>query len=116
MYPGIATALYGVFSFNIDAPRHLFIYSEKAIKRLAKRSGFYIAEKINLPIWGNLAISAAYQRGILWTDFHSAFAKGEIWENPIIQEQLFEILARCSDLIGCCDFVRFTLKRIKEEH
>ena len=111
IHPSMTVDIYGVHSFALDAPRHFFLYSEKALVYMAEKYGFYIAERVNRPIWGHFAISRGYQKDIKWTEFWQVLHKGDIWENSKEQERLYEALAYCASALDFCDHAKFTLKR-----
>jgi len=62
---------YGVNWYQIDAPRHLFLYTEKALAMLLKRNGFYICNIVWDSAADQMKKSAMYRdTNLSFQDFH----------------------------------------------
>jgi SAM-dependent methyltransferase len=111
IHPSISVDIYGMNSFALDAPRHYFLYTEKALTQMAEQYGFYLDSRVNRPLWGHLAISRAYQLGIKWTAFWPKFNNNEIWDDHDKQEDYFNAIVHCASLINHVDHAMLTFKR-----
>jgi SAM-dependent methyltransferase len=111
IHPSVTFDVYGPWAFPLDAPRHFFLYSAKALGLLAAEYGFYIESVAYRKIWGHLAISRAYQLGIPWVKFWPEFNEGRLYKDPAHTEKIFTALAYCAAAAGRDDHAHFTLKR-----
>jgi hypothetical protein len=64
VFPSFAWRRYGVNWVNLDAPRHLYLYSKKSLGMLAQSAGFIITKvEYDAPIFG-LYASERYEQGL----------------------------------------------------
>lgn len=67
---GLAWRMFGRYWYQIDAPRHLYLYSRKALEMLAKRTGFYIKCIEYDSDSSQFLVSHLYSKGITMSHFN----------------------------------------------
>lgn len=79
---------YGVNWFQLDAPRHLFLYTEKSFRKLAEKAGFEVAKVVYDSEVAQFFISEQYAQNIPMSDerafdgdFSKSFFTSEQMEN-----------------------------------
>ncbi|MDR1663531.1 MAG: class I SAM-dependent methyltransferase [Clostridiales bacterium] len=113
VYPNIAFDVYGPFWYQMDPPRHFFLYSEKSLKMLADQYGFDIASIDYASAGGAFAMSRMYQMGITFMVGQQKLASDLALKDLRDQTNLFSILAKYSDEAGHSDHATITLVRRK---
>lgn len=75
IFPNFLFNMFGTYWYQLDAPRHIFVPSVKALKLLADKNGFEIAN-IEYKTWnGSLVRSFLYQYGITYKQYNDDIRK-----------------------------------------
>ena len=113
IYPNIAWDMYGVFWYQIDAPRHFFLYSIKSIKLLATQYGFDVSsisyQKAGCPLYMN----KQYQNDISLINHNLGIADSNAFGfgNMDMTNDYFNLLSKLAILTGTSDTIAFNLTR-----
>ena len=110
VYPSLMFDMYGPYSFILDAPRHFFLYSVKAITYLAKKNGFQVVNIINGELWHYYSLSRGYQLGLNWKDFWKVYHEKNV-DLFDANEELFKVLSESARLTKRSSSVFMTLMR-----
>ena len=83
VFPNIAFDMFGAYWFQIDAPRHITLHSEKSITMLAERTGFAVESIEYDSAESEIFVSFFYENGICYHDvnwdlIHEHFSEQEI--------------------------------------
>jgi SAM-dependent methyltransferase len=109
VFPNAAFDIYGPYWYQLDAPRHFFLHSEKSIAALATEYGFYVEQAEHTPHEGMFSKSRLYQLGVPFINSGEAM-RGEAYFTATEKLQL-EAAAQATAAARRADTVAFVLKR-----
>ena len=86
VFPNIAFEMFGTYWYQLDAPRHIFLHSEKSMHYLADKHGFYIREATWDSNNSQIVRSFLYSKGIPFVE-----QTQEIFEEFFTEEEMNEL-------------------------
>ena len=110
-FPNVAWDIFKSYWWQINPPRHYYLYSEKSIKYLAKLYGLYVSDSKPVDTSLPMFVSRQYQMGYIYNDIQKAFADNYAYDfiDTQIAINYFRILSETAKLTGENDMVEYTL-------
>jgi SAM-dependent methyltransferase len=111
VFPNLAFDIYGPFWYQIDAPRHFFIYSVDTVCKMAEEYGFKLSNIIYDDAVAQFNISHMYQHGVPFYVHQQRLEFDSLFSNLRKQQPFMATLAKFAALRGCSDSVNLTFIR-----
>jgi len=111
VYPNAVFDIYGPFWCHIDAPRHFFIPSIKAIEMLANKHGFKITAAEHDVSGNQFIVSRMYQFNVPYVQCGQRLETDEEFKGLREQKGMFDILGKCAAFNKHSDQVKFIIRR-----
>lgn len=111
-YPNIAFDMFGPYWCQLDAPRHIFLHSEKSIRFLAKKSGLNVTEIKYDSDAGQIIGSFFYQHNVSFYDIDEQLIRRYFSEQ---ERNEIEILSKEANEKHYGDHMKVYLEKTKEE-
>ncbi len=107
VYPNIAYSEFGTCWYQLDAPRHIHLFSKEALASLARQHGLQVVKREYDSDWGQIVRSFLYQRDIPFFEQTAEMVRTYFSESDIRAMKQLSDKANAGE-IG--DHARFYLK------
>jgi SAM-dependent methyltransferase len=111
VFPNLAFDIYGPYWYQLDAPRHFFIYSIDTVCKLAEEYGFVLSSLVYDDSVAQFNISHMYQHGVPFYVHQQRFEFDSLFADLRKQQPFMTALAKFAALQGRSDSANLTFIR-----